>query len=127
MTPTGTILPTVEAVDAIPAAALPGFIAQAAALQARAAARLATASEADSSAGLISLRELCRRIPYAEQTIRNLMSAGKLKLGVHYFRVERKLAFDWTALRQWIREKSETTAGEPFVPPFIKVARGRSR
>jgi hypothetical protein len=32
----------------------------------------------------VSIRELSRRIPYAEGSIRNLMSRGALKLGEHY-------------------------------------------
>ena len=32
----------------------------------------------------LSVAELARRIPYAEQTIRNLMNQGVLRLDVHY-------------------------------------------
>jgi hypothetical protein len=34
----------------------------------------------------LSIAELVRRIPYRPQTLRNLMSQGVLKEGVHYFK-----------------------------------------
>jgi hypothetical protein len=45
-----------------------------------------TDSPADSEPCYLSVRQLAARIPYAEQTIRNLMSSGELVEGEHYFK-----------------------------------------
>ena len=37
----------------------------------------------------LSIKELCEQIPYEEQTIRNLMTQGKLVQGTHYFKPNR--------------------------------------
>jgi len=58
----------------------------------------------------MSVRELARRIPYGEGTIRNLMSQGQLKLGVHYVKPQGRVMFRWSAVRAWLegREPRET-------------------
>jgi len=51
----------------------------------------------------LSLRELSRRIPYKEGTIRNLMSQGQLQLGVHYLKPHHgRIVFVWSAMRAWL-------------------------
>ena len=51
----------------------------------------------------LSLGELCQRIPYRPQTIRNLMTQGVLREGVHYFKpTQRRVVFKWEAVRRWI-------------------------
>lgn len=51
----------------------------------------------------LSLEELCQRIPYRPQTVRNLMSQGVLRQGVHYFKpTSRRIVFKWEAVRAWI-------------------------
>jgi hypothetical protein len=50
----------------------------------------------------LSLKELCTRIPYDEQTIRNLITQGKLLKGTHYFKPNGRLIFKWTAIVTWI-------------------------
>lgn len=51
----------------------------------------------------LSLDELCQRIPYRPQTIRNLMSQGVLLKGVHYFKpTSRRIVFKWLAIQRWI-------------------------
>lgn len=50
----------------------------------------------------LSLRDLCRRIPYAEQTLRNLMHQGVLRLGVHYLKPRGRLIFKWSAIQAWL-------------------------
>jgi hypothetical protein len=54
----------------------------------------------------VSIRELSRRIPYAEGSIRNLMSRGALKLGEHYVKPQGRVMFRWNAVRAWL-ETSE--------------------
>jgi Helix-turn-helix domain len=57
----------------------------------------------------VSLRELCRRIPYREGTIRNLMSQGHLQLGVHYVKPHGgRIMFRMSAIDAWL-------AGRPGV------------
>ena len=50
----------------------------------------------------LSIKELCERIPYEEQTIRNLMYQGKLVQGRHYFKPNGRLMFKWSAIVHWI-------------------------
>jgi len=53
----------------------------------------------------LSLRELARRFPYAEQTIRNLMSRGVLRLGEHYLKPRSRIMFRWSKVREWLEEQ----------------------
>lgn len=50
----------------------------------------------------LSIKQLEQRIPYAEQTIRNLMSAGVLKRDVHYVKPRGRIIFKWSALQAWL-------------------------
>jgi hypothetical protein len=50
----------------------------------------------------LPIKELCERIPYEEQTIRNLMHQGKLVQGTHYFKPNGRLIFKWVAIVHWI-------------------------
>jgi hypothetical protein len=59
----------------------------------------------------LSVHQLAAMIPYREQTIRNMMCAGELRDGVHYFRKGRRVIFRWSAVQRWIREH----ASEPPV------------
>lgn len=68
----------------------------------------------------LSLGELCYRIPYRPQTIRNLMTQGVLREGVHYFKpTSRRVVFKWQAVKQWIEGEDRK---ECLVIP---LARGR--
>lgn len=54
----------------------------------------------------LSLDELVERIPYRAQTIRNLMSQGVLREGIHFFKpTQRKVIFKWSAICRWIGGK----------------------
>jgi uncharacterized protein YheU (UPF0270 family) len=65
----------------------------------------------------VSVKELVELIPYREQTIRNLMSAGVLRHGVHYYRRRGRVVFVWSAVQTWLRERSaDETAPEAFIP-----------
>jgi len=50
----------------------------------------------------LSLRELTERIPYSEGSIRNLMTAGKLRRGVHYVKPRGRVMFRWSAVQTWL-------------------------
>lgn len=109
----GVILPSVEALDDLSDGSIVGLALRLAALQTRLTARLAgirgmepEAQSLASSDGFLSLDEVARRTGLAEQTIRNLVSGGVFRRGVHYHKPRRKLLFDWAELRRWI-----TTSG----------------
>jgi hypothetical protein len=58
----------------------------------------------------VSIRDLCRRIPYREGTIRNLMSQGQLHLGVHYLKPHHgRIVFVWSAMRAWLAGRGPAT------------------
>jgi hypothetical protein len=74
----------------------------------------------------LSVRQLAKRIPYCEQTIRNLMSAGEFKEGVHYYKRRRRVMFHWSKVEQWLRDRAERNeAAEPFYP--VHHARTRKK
>lgn len=50
----------------------------------------------------LSVRQLCERIPYKEQTVRNLMTQGVLKRDVHYIKPRGRVMFMWSAVRAWL-------------------------
>jgi hypothetical protein len=52
----------------------------------------------------VSIHDLCRRIPYREGTIRNLMSSGVFKPGEHYVKANGRVVFLWSAVEAWLRE-----------------------
>ena len=56
----------------------------------------------------LSLKELCERIPYNDQTIRNMMTKGKLLLGTHYYKPNGRLIFKWSAIVKWIEGEQES-------------------
>lgn len=74
----------------------------------------------------LSVRQLCTRIAYKEQTIYNLMSIGELKLGVHFYKRRGRPMFVWSVMERWIKERRpENDTIEPFIP--VHHARSRSR
>lgn len=52
----------------------------------------------------LTVRQVAERIKYREQTLRNMMSAGVFKRGVHYFKRRRRVVFLWSSVEQWLRE-----------------------
>ncbi len=50
----------------------------------------------------LSIRQLCERIPYKEQTIRNLMAQGVLKRGEHYIKPRGRIMIRWSAVQAWL-------------------------
>lgn len=69
-------------------------------------ATLARPLDSDETREYLSLRELARRIPYAEQTIRNLMSRGVLRLGEHYLKPRSRIVFRWSKVREWLEQEA---------------------
>jgi hypothetical protein len=62
----------------------------------------ATAIDSGPDREYLSIRALASRIPYAEGTIRNLMSQGRLRLGEHYIKPNGRVMFRWSAVRAWL-------------------------
>jgi hypothetical protein len=72
----------------------------------------------------LTVRELCARIPLAEQTIRNKMSRGELREHVHFHRCGRRVTFVWSAMELWLTQGGTL---EETVEPFIPETNGRTR
>jgi hypothetical protein len=53
----------------------------------------------------LSIRELARRIPYAEGSIRNLISRGSFRLGEHYLKPHGRVVFKWAAVQAWLERR----------------------
>lgn len=51
----------------------------------------------------LSVRQLAERIPYTEGAIRNLMSRGVLRLGIHYTKPHARPIFEWAAIVEWLK------------------------
>ena len=66
----------------------------------------ASALDTQEATEYLSLRELARRIPYAEQTIRNLMSRGVFRMGEHYIKPRARVMFRWSRMREWLDQHS---------------------
>ena len=79
-----------------------------------------TDSPADSEPCYLSVRQLVARIPYAEQTIRNLMHSGELVERKHYFKRRGRVIFSWPAMRAWVEEQS---AAEDERLPLVRNRR----
>ena len=54
--------------------------------QMRASAQAEKTTESTSELEYLSVKQLANRIPYKEHTIRNLISAGEFREGIHYYK-----------------------------------------
>jgi hypothetical protein len=51
----------------------------------------------------LSIKELCKLIPFAESTIRNKMTKNELLLGVHYSKPGGgRPVFRWSIMKRWL-------------------------
>jgi hypothetical protein len=71
----------------------------------------------------LSVRQLSDRIPYAEHTIRNLMTTGALREGKHYFKRRGRVMFSWPAMCRWVEERGALAA--ETLPMVRSRRRGR--
>jgi len=56
----------------------------------------------------LSVRQLADRIPYSEGAIRNMMSRGIFRLGVHYTKPNGgRPVFYWPVVQEWARSQPE--------------------
>jgi hypothetical protein len=56
----------------------------------------------------LSIRQLAGRIPYSEGAIRNMMSRGVFRLGVHYTKPNGgRPVFHWPAVQDWTRAEPD--------------------
>ena len=67
----------------------------------------------------LSVRQLAERLDLAPKTIRNKLSAGVFKKGVHYFTPAGLDGprFKWSAIEAWLEGKQEK---EPEIIPLSK-------
>jgi len=62
--------------------------------------------DAAQSPEYLSIRQLAGRIPYSEGAIRNMMSRGVFRLGVHYTKPNGgRPIFHWPAVQEWTRSQ----------------------
>ena len=51
----------------------------------------------------LTIHELCERIKFSPETIRNLIWKKELKRGVHYLKpTPRKIVFVWSSMKAWL-------------------------
>jgi hypothetical protein len=72
----------------------------------------------------LSVKQLASRIPYREQTIRNFVSAGEFREGVHYYKRRGRVMFRWSEVERWLSERPPQSAAEA---PFYPVHHARTR
>ena len=89
----------------------------------------------------LTVSQAAERIKYREQTLRNMMSAGVFRRGVHYYKRRGRVLFLWSRMEHWLREDSSScddcmgpnsalTQNTPLNEgnePFYPVHRARSR
>jgi len=82
------------------------------------ALRDGSASQDHAEPCYLSTKELAERIPYAEHTIRNMISSGELTEGKHYFKRRRRVMFSWPAMREWVEQqtRNETLEDSEMIP-----------
>jgi hypothetical protein len=74
--------------------------------------------------GYLSIKELIVLVPYAEKTVRNLMSVGELVEGQHFFKRLGRVMFSWPAMRAWVEGRESAAAGG--IPLVRNRKHGRS-
>lgn len=79
-------------------------------------------SPSEAQACYLSVRQLAARIPYAEHTIRNMISSGEFVEGAHYFKRRGRVMFSWPAMRAWVEQQNEQ-ADEPGAFPLVRNRR----
>jgi hypothetical protein len=113
-----------EALASAPVQTLPAFIGELERLKAQAWTRLAGPPlndsdrarvmhdssakplvDQDAEPEYLSIRDMARRINYAEGTIRNLMSRGVFKLGEHYMKPRGRILFKWSVVCRWVENQ----------------------
>jgi hypothetical protein len=68
----------------------------------------------------LSVKQLAARIPYAESSIRNLMLAGELVEGLHFFKRRGRVMFSWQAMQDWVEAR---TAYKAEAIPLVRSRR----
>jgi len=75
----------------------------------------------------LSVKQLAALIPYSEQTIRNLISAGEFKEGLHYYKRRARVVFRWSQVERWLSERQNYNNAGQGEEPFYPVHHARSR
>jgi len=112
---------------------VPAMLVQVAALQSALAAKLlceyqprsVSPSHDSEGACYLGTRDLARRIPYSEKTLRNLKSTGEFKEGKHYLKRRGRVMWVWSAMKEWFEERGDSVSVDV---PLVRSQRyGRSR
>jgi hypothetical protein len=56
----------------------------------------------------LTIAQLSARINYSPQSIRNMMSRGIFRRGIHYVKPRRRVLFKWRIMLAWLHEESAT-------------------
>lgn len=75
----------------------------------------ATTTATPAAEEYLSVKGLAARIPYCEQTIRNMLCAGEFEEGVQYYRKRRRVIFIWSKVEAWLRARQGAAQPEPFI------------
>src|SRR5260370_38985344 len=60
----------------------------------------------------LTVRQAAERIKYREQTVRNMMSAGVFRRGLHYYKRRGRVLFLWSRIEQWL-EGGDASSDNP--------------
>jgi hypothetical protein len=76
----------------------------------------------------LSLSQMCGRVPYKPQTIRNLIVQGELREGEHFLQRRRhgRIVFIWSRMQAWLTARKQSS-NEPqaFIPHHARSRKGR--
>jgi hypothetical protein len=65
----------------------------------------------------LTVRQAAERIQYREQTIRNMMSTGVFKRGLHYYKRRGRVLFVWSRIERWLQEDAAPSDNSNAVDP----------
>ena len=62
----------------------------------------------------LTVKELSSRIKYSKQSLYNLISKKKFKLGEHYLKpTPKKILFKWSKIEEWLRQSANIDEKAP--------------
>ena len=73
----------------------------------------------------LSVKQLASRIPYREHTIRNLISAGEFREGLHYYKRRGRVIFSWPAVRDRVEQHDDRAQSRTI--PLVRSRYAHSR
>jgi hypothetical protein len=68
----------------------------------------------------LTVRQAAERIKYREQAVRNMMSAGAFRRGLHYYKRRGRVLFLWSRIEQWLEEDATSSDNPGAADPVIQ-------